>query len=154
MCAKNDSKLPWALWAMDLRRPLLSCLEPEFQGLHLGSSVPFPHPFYSEMTEKRTLNFSRFPRERLCVLGLNSAMEAHSTPKRDMTIPSSNCFPGSDGVFFLLLWTGGKKAQGRGDRGAFFSHLLPPFLLPSLKGTSEPVYSFGMRYVPILCQSV
>lgn len=51
-----------------------------------GFCFPSLTPSTVRMLGKGTLMLSSFPRERLCVLGLSSAMEAHSTssspPKR------------------------------------------------------------------------
>lgn len=44
-----------------------------------GFCFPSLTPPTVRMLGKGTLMLSSFPRERLCVLGLNSAMQAHST---------------------------------------------------------------------------
>lgn len=112
-----------------------------------GFCFPSLTPSTVRMLGKGTLMLSSFPRERLCVLGLSSAMEAHSTsssPKKRHS-RGVNLSSGLTGVSFLLLWPGGKASEGP-------SFLPPQFTLPSLEGHAEPVPSFSTCRVPVLCQ--
>ena len=131
---------------MDLYRLSLTCLEPEFQMLQLGSLLSFPHPFHSEDAWKGDLNVFQVPKGKALCLGtqLSNGSSFNPLPLQRHDLLKEQVSSGLNGVFILLLWPGG-KTEGRDQRGAFFSPLLPlQYILLSLEGNSESVPAFSM----------